>query len=275
MACGPSNIRRESALIVLLSPAKTLDFQPLTESVEATKPTFLREANELIGTLRDYSPAQIKKLMNVSDALAEKTFEQYRSWKKKYNAIGTKPAVFAYQGDVYGGLQAERLSDDDLNFAQERLRILSGLYGMLKPLDLIQPYRLEMGTKVKHDGRKDLYQYWGETLTRRLKRLLNDCPHRVIVNLASAEYSNAIDMKKLNARIITPSFKEEKDGSLRFLSFFGKAARGMMAGYIIRNQVENPEGLKAFDVEGYRWNSEVSKEDQPVFSRPQVVAQAG
>lgn len=256
-------------MIILLSPSKTLDFASEDDGSDATKPVFAKEAGQLIEVMREQSPAQIKNLMSVSDQLAEKTVDQYRTWRKKYNAIGAKRAIFAYQGDVYNGLQANQLTSRDLEFAQQHLRILSGLYGMLRPLDLIQPYRLEMGTKIKTAESKDLYGFWTERLTRRLRRLLSDQPSRLIVNLASAEYSQAIDFRKLNARVITPTFQEEKDGKLRFLSFFGKAARGMMANYLICNQVQDEDGVFGFDLEGYSWNEAASEDDRPVFSRPQ------
>ena len=256
-------------MIILLSPSKTIDFDDPPPTDEATRPKFHVDANRLAVALQDYRPKKMAQLMSVSEALAEKTCGFYSKWKKKYDGQGTKQAIFAYRGDVYTGLQAADLSGRKLVFAQEHLRVLSGLYGALRPLDLIRPYRLEMGIRLQTEKGKDLYAYWGDRITRSLCDDLEGAGARVVLNLASAEYFKAVAPAKLDARIITPAFKEEKDGKFRFLSMFGKRARGLMARYVIENQIKTVEKLAHFKEEGYRLNKSLSEGDQLVFTRKQ------
>jgi cytoplasmic iron level regulating protein YaaA (DUF328/UPF0246 family) len=256
-------------MIILLSPAKTLDFESPSALDEYTKPTFHADANRLAEQLQSYSTKQLAVLMDISPALAEKVHEYFACWKQKYNAKGTRQAILAYQGDVYVGLKAAEFSKSDLQFAQRRLRIVSGLYGMLKPFDLIQPYRLEMGTRLRVDRARDLYQFWGDRLTLAVKVALEDCPDRVVVNLASHEYHKAIDFRQLNAQVISPQFKEEKDGKYRFLTVFGKQARGVMARYLIQNRAERAADVTEFRLDGYRLNKSLSTDLEPVFTRRQ------
>jgi cytoplasmic iron level regulating protein YaaA (DUF328/UPF0246 family) len=259
-------------MIILLSPAKTLDFESPSVLSEETKPQFHTDANRLAAKLQGYSAAQLSKLMNISPALGEKVQAYFAAWKRKYDARGTKHAIFAYQGDVYVGLKADQFSRGDLEFAQRHLRILSGLYGLVRPFDLIQPYRLEMGTKLAVDRSNDLYTYWGKRITDAVRKALDDCDERVVVNLASSEYSRVVDMSKLNARVITPSFKEEKGGKYRFLTVFGKQARGVMARYLIQSRIERADDVATFQDDGYRLNKSLSTPDEPVFTRKQPVA---
>ncbi len=256
-------------MIILLSPSKTIDFDALPTTDESTRPRFHADANRLASVLQGYPPKKMAQLMSVSEALAEKTCGFYSNWKKKYDAQGSRQAIFAYQGDVYTGLQAASFSDRNLVFAQQHLRVLSGLYGVLRPLDLIQPYRLEMGTRLQTDKGKDLYAYWGDRITRSLGEDLEASGERVVVNLASAEYFKAASPAKLDARIITPTFKEEKEGKFRFLSMFGKRARGLMARYVIEHQIKTVKKLAHFNEEGYRLNQSLSEGDQLVFTRKQ------
>ncbi len=256
-------------MIVLLSPAKTLDFHTAAPIEQHTKPQFHTDANRLAAVLQGYSPKRLAKLMSVSPALAEKTSGFYKHWKKRYDSRGAKQALLAYQGDVYGGLKAGELSGKDFEIAQRYLRILSGLYGLLCPLDLIQPYRLEMGTRLATGAGQDLYQYWGDRITQAINEALAGHRERVVVNLASAEYFKAIDRRRLDARVITATFKEEKDGQLRFLTVFGKQARGLMARHIIRKRITRAADLAAFREEGYRLAASLSDDDQLVFTRKQ------
>lgn len=258
-----------STMIILLSPSKTIDFDAPPTTDEVTKPRFHTDANRLAAVLKGYSPKKMVQLMSVSDALAEKTCGFYDRWKNKYDAQGARQAIFAYRGDVYTGLQAAGLSDRNLVFAQQHLRILSGLYGVLRPLDLIQPYRLEMSIRLRNDKGKDLYAYWGDRITRSLDEDLEAARERIVLNLASAEYFKAISPARLDARIVTPTFKEEKDGRFRFLSMFGKRARGVMARYVIENKIGTVEKLARFNEDGYRLNKSLSDGDQLVFTRKQ------
>lgn len=205
--------------------------------------------------------------MGISDKLAGLNAARFAEWHTPFTPENAKPAVQAFQGDVYLGLEAETFSDDDNAFAQQHLRILSGLYGLLRPLDLIQPYRLEMGTKLANPAGKDLYAFWKDTLTEALDRAVAESGTPVLVNLASNEYFKAIDAKRLEARVITPVFKDEKNGQLKIISFYAKKARGLMSAWMIRQRLDDPEGLKEFDVAGYRFNATLSEGDTLVFTR--------
>jgi cytoplasmic iron level regulating protein YaaA (DUF328/UPF0246 family) len=252
----------------LLSPSKTLDFKSPPPVKESTRPALLQDAQQLVAKLREFPPAQLGNLMGVSEKLAAQVFEYFRDWEDKPKRGGDKQAFFAYQGGVYAGLDAKSLSKADVTHAQEHLRLLSGLYGVLCPLDLIQPYRLEMGTPLTTRRGKDLYAYWSDKITDELKKALETHPAKVIVNLASNEYAKSVDFQTLTARVVTPTFKDKKDGKYRFMQFFGKKARGQMTRYIIQKRLKKPDSLKkSYDVEGYRFNAELSSADDWVFTR--------
>lgn len=254
-------------MLSVISPAKTLDFEtPATTSLH-TQPDYLDRSRELIEILRDYSPQQLSELMGISDKLAGLNAARFAEWQPPFTPENAKPAAQAFQGDVYTGLDAATFSDEDNAFAQAHLRILSGLYGLLRPLDLIQPYRLEMGTRLANPAGKDLYAFWRETLTAELDRAVAQSGSPVLVNLASNEYFKAIDTRALQARVITPVFKDEKNGKLKIISFYAKKARGLMAAWMIRERLDDPEGLKDFDVAGYAYNAALSQGDTLVFTR--------
>lgn len=252
-------------MLVLLSPAKTLDFETPLITQTHTQPEFTSQAEPLIDVLRDKAPQDIADLMKLSDKLAALNVARYQGWTPQHSPDNARQALLAFKGDVYTGLDAETLSETDLEYAQSHLRILSGLYGLLKPLDLIQPYRLEMGTSLNTDKGKTLYAYWGSTITDRLNTELSG--DDVVVNLASNEYFKSVQPKRLNGRLITPVFKDQKNGQYKIISFWAKKARGLMARYIIDKRVEQPEQLKAFDYEGYAFNEAMSEGDTWVFTR--------
>ena len=252
-------------MLVLLSPAKTLDFEtPLSTQVH-TQPEFVDQAKPLIETLETFAPQDIADLMKLSDKLASLNVARYQSWTPEHTEANARQALLAFKGDVYTGLDAQSLSEADLKFAQGHLRILSGLYGLLKPLDLMQPYRLEMGTSLETDKGKTLYAYWGSSITERLNTELG--AEDVVVNLASNEYFKSVQPKKLNGRLITPVFKDQKNGQYKIISFWAKKARGLMARYIIDKRVEQPEQLKAFNYDGYVFSEAMSDGDTWVFTR--------
>ncbi|MGO2264815.1 peroxide stress protein YaaA [Halomonas sp.] len=257
-------------MLSVISPAKTLDFETPSTTHQVTQPGFLTESQALIDILRDYSPQQISELMGISDKLAGLNAARFAEWEPPFSLENAKPAAQAFQGDVYTGLEAQTFSDADNRFAQQHLRILSGLYGLLRPLDLIQAYRLEMGTKLSNQAGKDLYAYWKPTLTNALAQAITESGSKVLVNLASNEYFKAVDAKKLNARVITPVFKDEKNGTFKIISFYAKKARGLMSAWIIHQQVNDPEALTAFNVAGYQFDAVSSEGDTLVFTRKEA-----
>ncbi|MBE0489888.1 MAG: peroxide stress protein YaaA [Halomonas sp.] len=259
-------------MLSVISPAKTLDFETPATTAMHTQPDFLDRSRELIGILRDLSPQGLSELMGISDKLAALNAARFTEWHTPFSSENAKPAAQAFQGDVYAGLEADTFNDDDNAFAQEHLRILSGLYGLLRPLDLIQPYRLEMGTKLANPTGRDLYAFWKGTLTDELDRAVAQSGRPVLVNLASNEYFKAIDAKRLQARVITPVFKDEKNGKLKIISFYAKKARGLMAAWMIRERLDDPERLKDFDLAGYAYNPAMSEGDTLVFTRPEGAA---
>lgn len=254
-------------MLLVISPAKALDFEtpPITEVF--TQPDFLPRAAMLIKQLRTLSPQQLSQLMNISDALAHLNVARYASWKRPFKPANAKQAVLAFNGDVYDGLDAAHLNPRQLEYAQQHLRILSGLYGVLRPLDLIQPYRLEMGTRLANAKGKDLYAFWGDTITQALNRVLQENQDTVLVNLASEEYFKAVRSKLLNARIITPVFQELKNGQYKIISFMAKRARGLMVRYAIEHQLKQPEALKKFAVDGYQFMPADSNATHWMFRR--------
>ena len=252
-------------MILVLSPAKTLDFTTPAQTAAHTQPGHLKEAGELMKLLRPLDPEGVARLLGISPDLAALNTGRYQAWRTPFTPRNAKQAVLAFAGDVYGGLDAPSLGEADLAFAQDHLRILSGLYGLLKPLDLIQAYRLEMGTRLANAKGKDLYAFWKATLTGQLRRELAE--GQVLVNLASEEYFKAVDRKALGARIITPVFQDWKNGDFKVISFFAKRARGLMARYALEKRLVEPERLKRFKVEGYAFDAKASGPDQWVFRR--------
>lgn len=254
-------------MLMVISPAKTLDYEtpPITERF--TLPQHLDHSQQLIELLRDYSPAQISELMHLSDKLAALNVARYGSWTAEFTPDSAKQALLAFKGDVYTGLNVDDFTDDDLLFAQQHLRMLSGLYGLLRPLDLMQPYRLEMGTKLVNPRGKDLYAFWGERISDWLNEALREQGDDVLLNLASNEYFSSVRRKALNARVIDVDFKDMKNGQYKIISFYAKKARGLMARWVIKERIAKPEQLSAFDYEGYRFSADDSSANHLVFLR--------
>jgi len=252
---------------LVISPAKTLDFESAPVTAIHSQPDYLDESQHLIDELKNLSQADVASRMKLSDKLAALNVARFGSWETPFTPDNAKQAVLAFKGDVYTGLNAESFSEQDFDYAQNHLRILSGLYGLLKPLDLIQPYRLEMGTKFANAKGKNLYEFWDLKLTDALNKELAEENDPVLINLASNEYFKAIKVKQLKARIITPVFKDWKNGQYKMISFYAKKARGLMAAYIIQQQLTEPEHLKAFDTDGYYFSEEQSKSTEWVFLR--------
>ncbi len=254
-------------MLMVISPAKTLDYEtpPITERF--TLPQHLDHSQQLIELLRDYSPAQISELMHLSDKLAALNVARYGSWTAEFTPDNAKQALLAFKGDVYTGLNVDDFTDDDLLFAQQHLRMLSGLYGLLRPLDLMQPYRLEMGTKLVNPRGKDLYAFWGERISDWLNEALHEQGDDVLLNLASNEYFSSVKRKALNARVIDVDFKDMKNGQYKIISFYAKKARGLMARWVIKERIAKPEQLSAFDYEGYRFSADDSSANHLVFLR--------
>ncbi|KKN34083.1 hypothetical protein LCGC14_0797250 [marine sediment metagenome] len=255
-------------MLLVISPAKTLDFETEPTTKIYSQPRFLPESKELIAELKHFSVEQIASLMKLSDKLAALNVARYDSWNPPFDLDNAKQAVLAFKGDVYTGLDADTLDESGIEFAQQHLRILSGLYGVLKPMDLIQAYRLEMGTKLDNPHGKDLYAFWGSSLRESLEKE-TEFSDKILINLASNEYFKAVEAKKLHARIITPVFKDWKNGQYKMISFYAKKARGLMTRYIIDHQINDPEAMKQFDYEGYRFSADMSKKDEWVFTRNQ------
>lgn len=258
-------------MLLVVSPAKSLDFETPAKTQKFTTPSFLDDSKKLVKDLRKLSPDDISELMSVSSKLGELNHERFANWHTPFTPENAKQALFAFKGDVYLGLDADRFSAADITFAQKHLRILSGLYGVLRPLDLMQPYRLEMGRKFASGKANSLYEFWGERLTQFLNDELEQHKgkSRVLVNLASNEYFNSIKPKALDASIITPVFKDFSGGKYKIVSFYAKKARGEMAAYIIQNRLKDPEALLNFDVNGYAFSAADSTPDSPVFLRKQ------
>ncbi len=254
-------------MLVLISPAKTLDMEQAAPIVEFSQPEFLRESKQLINELRHLAPQDISALMSISDKLGALNFDRFAQWKSPFNLHNAKQALFAFQGDVYTGMAAQEFSVEDIHFAQQHLRILSGLYGLLRPLDLMQAYRLEMGTGFVNSKGKNLYEFWGDKITHALNKHLIEASSSCVINLASQEYFKAVVPKKLNAEIITPIFKDEKNGTYKIISFFAKKARGMMSAYIIQQAIREPDAIKDFNLAGYGFNQALSSRNEWIFTR--------
>lgn len=254
-------------MLHVISPAKTLDFDTPPTTERHSQPRFLDHSQELIEQLRKLSPVQVSKLMSISDKLGDLNARRFLEWQLPFTPLNAKQAVLAFKGDVYTGMEADTFAPADLDQAQSRLRILSGLYGLLRPLDLIQPYRLEMGTGFANKRGKNLYHFWGDLITDQLNAELAERSDKQLVNLASNEYWGAVNTKKLNVEVITPVFKDRKNGQYKIISFFAKKARGMMSAYIVRNRLEYAEQLKDFDTGGYAYNPAMSSPSEWVFTR--------
>lgn len=254
-------------MILVVSPAKTLYEKCPVQLDKYTEAEFLPEAEKVVAVLKKKKPAQLSKLMGISPKLAELNFRRFQEWALPFTPDNSWQALLMFNGDVYQGLNAETFSADDFDTAQQDLRILSGVYGLLKPLDLIQPYRLEMGTSIAVSRKKNLYEFWKTKITAKLNQEFEGTDQKILINLASNEYFSTIDAKKLKARIITPAFKEHKNGQYQMISFFAKRARGLMCRFIVQNKITDPEELKAFDLEGYYFNNQLSKGDNWVFTR--------
>ncbi|MDN3724245.1 peroxide stress protein YaaA [Aequorivita sp. SDUM287046] len=251
---------------IVISPAKTLDFESKLPTTRATQPKFLKEAELINNKLEHKSKSAIAKLMDISDKLAELNYQRYKEFHIPFTKQNARPAIYAFAGDVYLGLDAYTIPSEKLDLMQDSLRILSGMYGLLRPLDLMQPYRLEMGTKLPINRKKDLYTFWKKTITETLNNELEE--NELFLNLASVEYFRAIDEKKLKVPVISPVFKDFKNGELKIISFFAKKARGSMARFAIDENIESLETLKGFDDDGYAYSEEYTeKENEPVFIR--------
>ena len=254
-------------MLILLSPAKGQNFEPSQTAVHVSEPRLLSKSNELIEILRLYSPDELMTLMNVSEKIGNLTAERFASFTTPFNELNAKPAAFAFSGDVYKGLAIDDFTESDLEFAQNHLRILSGLYGVLRPLDLIQPYRLEMGTRLDTKAGSDLYQYWGSSISESLMADLEEHEDDLVINLASNEYFKAVSASGIHTNINTPVFKDFKNGKYKIISFFAKNARGAMARWIVKEKVQKAIDLVNFREDGYEYSEELSEVNSPVFLR--------
>ncbi|MEO1888520.1 MAG: peroxide stress protein YaaA [Cycloclasticus sp.] len=254
-------------MLLLISPAKTLDFDTPANTVVHSQPAFLDDSAELIDQLKTLSPADVSSLMSISEKLGVLNSNRFIEWQTPFTPENSKQAVLAFKGDVYEGMSASTFTVEDLNWANNHLRILSGLYGLLKPLDLMQPYRLEMGTRFNNPRGKNLYEFWGNKITDKLNDEMANQKSPVLINLASNEYFKSVKTKQLNAAVITPVFKDWKNDRYKIISFYAKKARGMMSAYIIKNRLESPSDIKQFDTAGYAYCAEQSTENKWVFLR--------
>ncbi len=254
-------------MLIVVSPAKTLDYTTPPKVKKFTIPDYLDDSAELIHRMREFSSLDISDLMHVSTKIADLNFDRFESWDKNFTQENAKQAVLAFKGDVYTGLDVENFTSKDFNFAQKHFRMLSGLYGLLRPLDLMQPYRLEMGIRLSTDRGKNLYEFWGNTVTEGLNAQLKKSKSKILVNLASNEYFKVVKPKVLEGEIITPAFKEFKNGEYKMIGVYAKKARGLMSRYIIQNQLTDIEDIKSFNIEGYKFNKNVSEGNTWAFTR--------
>ena len=254
-------------MLIVISPAKTLDFDTAPVTQNHSQPEMLDRSEALIDILMTKSPADIEKLMKISPKLSELNVERYHSWSKPFTQNNAKQAMLAFKGDVYTGLDAETFSEADFSYAQDHLRILSGLYGVLKPLDLMQAYRLEMGIRLENPNGKNLYEFWGSDITEKINTQLKEIDTDILLNLASNEYFKSVKKKEVNGDIVTPVFKDWKNGQYKMISFYAKKARGLMSAWVIQNQVSKLEELSKFDVDGYQYSANDSDPFNPVFLR--------
>ena len=258
---------KRMTMLAIISPAKTLDFESAVKNFPVSQPHFTDYSEQLIEVCRKLSPQDLSSLMSISDKLAGLNAARFAEWTKIHNENNSRAALFAFKGDVYTGLDADSLSEDDVAFAQSHLRMLSGLYGLLKPLDLMQPYRLEMGTKLANPKGKDLYAFWGNVITQAIQQAIDEQGDNVLVNLASDEYYKSVKENQLKAKIIKPVFLDNKNGKYKVISFYAKKARGLMCRYLIQNRLTEIEQLKEFDLGGYWFDSASSTETEFVFKR--------
>ena len=256
-------------MIITLSPSKGQEFEIPGPIKKHSKPADLKDAELLIKALAKMSTARLQTLMDISSNIAKLNVERYRAFRTPFTLKNAKQAIFAFKGDVYSGIGINAFTAEDFEYAQDHLRILSGLYGCLRPLDLIQPYRLEMKTRLENPRGENLYQFWGDDITGSLNKVLKKQQEPVLVNLASNEYFKAVKPKLLEGRLLTINFKETRQGKARVIAIFAKRARGMMAGHIIRNRIESPDAMKRFKEGGYRYSRELSDDKQWTFTRPQ------
>ncbi len=255
-------------MIHIISPAKSLDFETPAETSISSVYVFKKESLEIMKALKNASREKLMNLMSISENLADLNFTRNQNWEApNAGTVNAKQALLAFTGDVYAGMNPKQFSDTDYEYAQNHLRILSGLYGLLKPMDLILPYRLEMGTSFSVKGSKNLYDFWGNKITDEINQALKGHSEKVLVNLSSTEYFKSVKTKAVDGEIITPEFKDEKNGKLKIISFYAKKARGMMSNYIIKNKISRVEDLKGFDYEGYHFNGELSKQNKLIFTR--------
>ncbi|GAA5630312.1 hypothetical protein AWW72_14695 [Acinetobacter sp. NRRL B-65365] len=254
-------------MLALISPAKTLDYTTALPTDTYTQPRLLAQSQQLIDVCRKLSATEIASLMTVSEKIANLNVERFRDWNADFDFSNARQAMFAFKGDVYTGLDAYHLKDQDIDFAQQHLRMLSGLYGLLRPLDLMMPYRLEMGTKLKNARGHNLYEFWGSIITDQINQDLSEINSKVLVNLASDEYYKSVNEKNIQAEIVKPVFLDQKNGKYKVISFYAKKARGLMARYLIENKLSQVEQLKAFDSEGYYFDAESSSDKELVFKR--------
>ena len=254
-------------MLIVLSPAKSLDYKTPTKVKAPTLPEFVSESAKLIADLKKLAPQDVAKLMGLSDQLATLNVGRYRDWSKKFTEENSKPAIYAFDGDVYDGFDVKTLNAKSLEFAQNHIRILSGLYGALRPLDLMQAYRLEMGTAFQNARGKDLYAFWGNRVTKSIKEVLEQQKKPVLLNLASEEYFKVLQPEELDCPVISPVFQDAKDGKYKIISFYAKRARGLMARFVVENRITDPADLKGFNVDGYKYCAAESKENKPVFRR--------
>lgn len=262
-----NKIREVKVMLIVVSPAKTLDYESPLATEKFTQPDLVSYSKALIEVCRKLTPADVASLMKVSDKIADLNVGRFQEWSETFTTDNARQAILAFKGDVYTGLEAETLSDADFDYAQDHLRMLSGLYGLLKPLDLMQPYRLEMGTKLANDKGSNLYQFWGNVITDKLNEAIAAQGDNVLINLASNEYFKAVKPKNLDAQVITPIFKDCKNGQYKVISFYAKKARGMMARYIIENRIKSVADLTKFDTAGYYFVEEESTPTDLVFKR--------
>jgi len=254
-------------VLIVISPAKKLDYDTPAKIKKSTSPDFLDQSQILIDRLRQFSAMDLAELMHLSMKLAELNFDRYHDWTKSIGDHNAKQCLLAFKGDVYTGMDAESFEAKDFDFAQKHLRILSGLYGLLKPLDLMMAYRLEMGTKLENERGKNLYEFWGMQITDAINAQLKRQGDDVLINLASNEYFKSVKPKEVNGRIITPQFKENKNGEYKIIGIYAKKARGLLSRYIIKNRISKPEDLKYFDDDGYLYSDSLSTADNWVFTR--------
>lgn len=259
-------------MITVISPAKTLDYDSPVTTHEYSQAALLSYSQTLIKSCQSLTPDNIANLMKVSPKIAELNYQRFQNWHANLTPENSRQAIFAFKGDVYEGLQVEDFNQDDFNFAQNNLRILSGLYGLLKPLDLMLPYRLEMGTKLKNGVNNNLYQFWGNVITEQLNQQLTQQNSRYLINLASNEYFKSVNPTLLNATVISPTFLDESKGNYKIVSFYAKKARGLMSRYIIKNQLSNIDDLLSFNLAGYQFDSMRSTDHQWVFTRSEKQA---